>query len=499
MGTTASSDGSVDEEFCPRILRVRTPGGYSMFAGIYQMTSDSAANGMPVWQQMGGDCHLYGGRQGNWLIGDEAADVEADRGAIRLCNHEGRMPHRCKRAWERWVGQGDWHLDEAITVNADSTMEEMPKLQVNVPGGPSECAGCYEAETGCMVNGMPMWRQCGGECHLYGSRSGHWLLGRSRVDMEEDLGSLLLRDHCGLPPHEASGAWERALGEGQWQQDAAAAVILAPGPEVLAPTLHVCVPSGPSEHAGDYALKPSMWANGMPMWQQMGGDSYIYADRHGRWAIGEFDWEAIHGALILPDHRGMMPHEARGTWQCMFDEDRSHDPGVAVGVGSQASMAAQELWVRLPSGPGHCAGKYELESGWIMHGMPVWRQADGDCRLFGDRNGHWVVGLTGSDVNIGRGILVLTDHRGRMPQHTCGIWEKAIGDEQWLPDPDIRVCDLTASGEAADPDFDNPLSPRSPRDYCSGVSPCGTQRGACGQEASGDGGHGGRGEFCFCR
>lgn len=451
------------------------------------MASERTANGMPVWQQMGGDCHLYSGKQGHWLIGVEAADVEADFGALRLCNHEGLMPHLSKGTWERSVGQGDWQFDEAIVVTAALALEEMPTLQVNVPGGPSECSGCYEAEPGCMANGMPVWRQCGGDWHLYGSRSGHWLLGRSRVDMEDDLGSLLLRDHCGLPPHEASGAWERALGDGRWQQDAATTVILAPGPEAVVPILHVCVPNGPSEHAGDYGLKPSMWANGLPVWQQMGGDSYIYADRHGRWAIGEFDWEAIRGALILPDHRGLMPYAAHGTWQCMLGEDRPHDPGVAVAVGSLASSAPQELRVSLRSGPGQCAGPYDLESGRNINGMPIWKQVGGDCRIFGDRNGHWVIGLSASDVEVGRGVYVLTDHRGRMPQHAFGIWEKAIGDEQWLPDPDIQVYVLEANEEeAADLDiFAKPLG--SPRDCC-------TDRGKDSDE-----GHGGRGEYCFCR
>jgi len=213
--------------------------------------------------------------------------MEAEDGVLQLKDHRGMMPHAASavgRAWERIEADGTWKTDTHMSVAAKSAPSGVPSLlRVRVPNGPERCGGEFELVRDLWANGMPVWKRCGGECHLYGDLHGEWVFGASAASVTSNSGALVLKDHRGILPHEASGTWDRRV-ENKWLPDPQVVVRQSSGPD--APdALHVSASCGPSWCIGDYMLELDKLANSMPVWRQRGGDKYLYGSKNGHWMI----------------------------------------------------------------------------------------------------------------------------------------------------------------------------------------------------------------------
>eukprot|EP00930_Biecheleria_cincta_P095288 TRINITY_DN8726_c0_g1_i1.p1 TRINITY_DN8726_c0_g1~~TRINITY_DN8726_c0_g1_i1.p1 ORF type:complete len:895 (+),score=231.02 TRINITY_DN8726_c0_g1_i1:33-2687(+) len=88
--------------------------------------------------------------------------------------------------------------------------------------------------------------------------------------------------------------------------------------------LYVSSPNGQAHCFGMYVLVRQEKPNGMPVWRQLGGERWLYADKNGRWSIGsnkvrERNFDCSAGFIFCPEpHRGIMPHEMK-VW-CRWDE-----------------------------------------------------------------------------------------------------------------------------------------------------------------------------------
>lgn len=191
----------------PNSLRITAPHGPSQCVGEYQV-ENRRFNGMPVWTQTGGRCFLYSTKQGHWMIGMADKDSEKDIGTICRRDHRNLMPHKVGGTWSRLVDQFTWKADVDIKVRELGSREALgreapPVLQLNVSnshfaGVLTAFAGDYALDPYRRVNGMPLWRQMGGECHLFGSSHGHWIFCQKEAHIDLNVGVLSLRDHKGF-------------------------------------------------------------------------------------------------------------------------------------------------------------------------------------------------------------------------------------------------------------------------------------------------------------
>jgi len=91
--------------------------------------------------------------------------------------------------------------------------------------------------------------------------------------------------------------------------------------------LYVSSPNGQAHCFGMYVLVREEKPNGMPVWRQLGGERWLYADKDGRWSIGsnkvrEKNFNCSAGFIFCPEpHGGIMPHEMK-MW-CRWDEGKN--------------------------------------------------------------------------------------------------------------------------------------------------------------------------------
>jgi len=104
----------------PAKLHVASPNGQQRCAGEYVLAAGEAANGQPLWKQMGGRYWLYSGLNGMWIIGSSGAkekNFECSRGVIySSIPHGGVMPDRAQGFWLRLDGDA-FREDSTITVS----------------------------------------------------------------------------------------------------------------------------------------------------------------------------------------------------------------------------------------------------------------------------------------------------------------------------------------------------------------------------------------------
>jgi len=208
----------------PPVLRVKVPNCLSALAGEYALDPYQKINGMPLWQQMGGECHLFGSSHGNWMLCQTYAHISANVGVLSLRDHKGYLPHEASGVWERFVALGEWAKEPSVVISDEKESGMPTLLRVS---GPPNYPGNYAMELGRVANGLPVWRQECGDCHLYGTKHGHWMLAPSSPAVALNKGDLILRDHCGLPPHAAEGMWECCRDNDGWKPDASVTIAVA--------------------------------------------------------------------------------------------------------------------------------------------------------------------------------------------------------------------------------------------------------------------------------
>lgn len=105
----------------PAKLHITSPHGQQRCAGEYVLAAGEAANGQPLWKQMGGKYWLYSGLNGMWIIGSSGAkdkNFECSRGVIYSnIPHGGVMPDKVQGYWLRLDGEA-FREDSNITVSA---------------------------------------------------------------------------------------------------------------------------------------------------------------------------------------------------------------------------------------------------------------------------------------------------------------------------------------------------------------------------------------------
>mmetsp|Transcript_95508 Transcript_95508/g.279287 ORF Transcript_95508/g.279287 Transcript_95508/m.279287 type:complete len:565 (-) Transcript_95508:148-1842(-) len=104
----------------PAKLHIASPLGQQRCAGEYVLAAGEAANGQPLWKQLGGKYWLYSGTNGMWIIGSSGAKekkFECSRGVIYSnIPHGGVMPDKVQGFWLRLDGEA-FREDSAITVS----------------------------------------------------------------------------------------------------------------------------------------------------------------------------------------------------------------------------------------------------------------------------------------------------------------------------------------------------------------------------------------------
>eukprot|EP00421_Protoceratium_reticulatum_P015833 CAMPEP_0168396706 /NCGR_PEP_ID=MMETSP0228-20121227/20689_1 /TAXON_ID=133427 /ORGANISM="Protoceratium reticulatum, Strain CCCM 535 (=CCMP 1889)" /LENGTH=553 /DNA_ID=CAMNT_0008410161 /DNA_START=56 /DNA_END=1717 /DNA_ORIENTATION=+ len=106
----------------PAKLHVASPNGQQRCAGEYALVAGEAANGHPLWRQMGGKYWLYSGTNGMWIIGSSGAkdkNFDCSRGVIYSnTSHGGVMPDKVEGVWLRLEGES-FREDSEITVTTE--------------------------------------------------------------------------------------------------------------------------------------------------------------------------------------------------------------------------------------------------------------------------------------------------------------------------------------------------------------------------------------------
>merc|ERR1719188_2079355 len=105
-GQDFHEDATITVSMKPPHLYVLSPNGQQRCAGEFVPITDRMANGQPLWVHTNGQCWLYSGSNGMWIIGGKDArekDFRTTRGVI-YCKtvHRGQMPEQMPvGAWLR--------------------------------------------------------------------------------------------------------------------------------------------------------------------------------------------------------------------------------------------------------------------------------------------------------------------------------------------------------------------------------------------------------------
>merc|ERR550532_774147 len=116
------------------------------------------------------------------MVSLTGADVDdsCSKGQLSLEQHKGFMPHRAQGVWRVNAGRWDPNAEIVVTRRVPNT------LSITAPHGPSQCAGEYQVEPRRRFNHMPVWTQTGGQCYLYSTKHGHWMVGLAQKDSKVD-------------------------------------------------------------------------------------------------------------------------------------------------------------------------------------------------------------------------------------------------------------------------------------------------------------------------
>lgn len=252
-----------------------------------------------------------------------------------------------------------------IIVDGERACDAVPeKLFVSSPNGRKCCAGEYALFQWEQPNGQPLWKQTKGECWLYSSTSGRWVIGGLEAKNKGfacSTGYIASRQlHGGKMPQVFNGTWERA----RWHQDPG--IIVAVGSS--ADLFTVTSPNGRTECAGEYVRVPGEMPNGYPLFKQVNEDHWLYSGTKGSWLIGGVEEKGDNfgcssGVIVCGRvHNGASPDKCGASWWwtgrslddgiCVTDKqpakpDTAEDaPAIAVAV-SSSSGGSRMCWAGL--------------------------------------------------------------------------------------------------------------------------------------------------------
>jgi len=322
-------------------------------------------------------------------------------------------------------------------------------LYITSPKGQQQCAGEYALLEGVEANGEAVWEQSGGSFWLYSSGNGMWIVGgrdAKEKNFKSAHGLMFNRTlHGGATPDRVGGVWER-LDDEQWRVDEKITVSKVCHRPF---SLRVVTPNGHQRSAGEYVLVPDVMGNGLPVWKQQNGKSYLYAGNNGSWIIGgadakEKNFKCSRGVIYSKNASGgLMPDKVGGVWLRLSGDKFHEDSAISVAI------KPSPLYVTAPNGQQRCAGEYTPVSDRMANGYPLWKHTSGKCFLYSGSNGMWIIGGTDAeakDFKCTRGVIYCKNaHSGQMPEKmTFGSWLR-LDKDNFREDAAIFVSTQPAS------------------------------------------------------
>eukprot|EP00929_Paragymnodinium_shiwhaense_P084745 TRINITY_DN45344_c0_g1_i3.p1 TRINITY_DN45344_c0_g1~~TRINITY_DN45344_c0_g1_i3.p1 ORF type:complete len:495 (-),score=113.66 TRINITY_DN45344_c0_g1_i3:613-2097(-) len=257
-------------------LRVRTDipkelqiSGEKRFRGAYDLVSGEFRNGFPVWKLRGRAFWIFSGSTGQWFVGDEEQQQEAEDEAFLACKarHRGLWPH--EMAEDSWLAMdeesGDWQPIALTLKQPPTSVTGTPRTKastakrqddlVRILDAPKalhvwvaeECSGLYEFVPPLKGAQYPTWKQHVGGHIIFMGRQGRWTIGRpgggeaddpSFVDAATAFAAFVACEM--LWPHEvppdawcrynaAQRKWERASDAMRVSKDMPRSLYVVPG------------------------------------------------------------------------------------------------------------------------------------------------------------------------------------------------------------------------------------------------------------------------------
>lgn len=249
-------------------------------------------------------------------------------------------------------------MDEGPATAAASAGAGAPRiLDVRSPHE-KRCTGRYELFPWETPNDQPLWKQKTGNCWLYSSNAGRWVIGGIEAKNKSFACSTgyiaSCSSHEGAMPHKCNATWERA----QWHEDPAICVTAEepqgscdgqqeggrPHPPSL---LRVVSPNGRQECSGEYVVVEGETPHGYPLWKHRDSDYWVYTGTKGSWLIGGIEeridnFGCSSGVIVCGrPHNGDLPQSKGHRW---FWNGRSLDSSIIVTAeGEDGSQAAWRL------------------------------------------------------------------------------------------------------------------------------------------------------------
>lgn len=301
------------------------------YGGRYDLQADQFANGFPVWRQAGGKKWLFSGPDGRWTFCSEEVRIAKkfalpDGLLYHPVAHGGAGPHELKSDWRAYSDQARAFLPDAgVSVGPEIPWDMPPRLYLASPLCQQPYAGEYALLEEVMANGMPVWRQRGGNRWLYSSPNGKWCFGAEdvrRKNFDHNGGHVYCAtQHGGQNPEVVHAEGWRCFDGDAKVHRSDSQVLVTPDP----PWAHRLLPrqlkiertataGGPL--AGLYHLSDETWSNGFPVWQRRSGQRewWLYTAPSGRWVIGGVTTGDLAGpvgscggACMAEPHGGRLP------------------------------------------------------------------------------------------------------------------------------------------------------------------------------------------------
>lgn len=220
----------------------------------------------------------------------------------------------------------------------------MPQtLFVSSPNFRQQCAGEYTLFEWEKPHGHPLWKHKDGECWLYTSMNGRWIIGGTdakQKNFECSTGYIASQKlHHGSMPQSFNGTWEVA----KWNEDPDITVRCAgddrPGVYI------VNSPNGRQGCSGEYELVVDELPHGQPLWKQTDGGHWLYSGSKGTWIIGGAEERRDNfccssGVIVCAKpHEGSRPDAVSGTW---WWTGRSLDDSIRVTAWNPADEEADD-------------------------------------------------------------------------------------------------------------------------------------------------------------
>lgn len=222
--------------------------------------------------------------------------------------------------------------------------------------------GRYQLRRGEKPNGVPLWKQSGGDRWIFGSRNGRWYLGGSKEKSDGfECSRGLIRSyasHRGLRMPCNMQDWQVFV-HGTWSLDNSVEIVVGDSDAKSCGLLQVTGPKGLKGRCtytyGRYETSGE-WTNGFRIWRQRKGSCWLYSGVDGRWYIGGAEKrsqqfqaarEGSDGLTFLRSaavHDGSPPEEIGTAWEFYSEDDGwVADTSISVSVANNAGERCSEL------------------------------------------------------------------------------------------------------------------------------------------------------------